>query len=100
MEQNFVALRTGNPGKLPAPVEYYRDHLEPQIRAMLNHVLKCSAFGSPEDVAAGLGAFIRRTQVDEVIVHGSIFDPEARLRSMALVARAFETVRHASGRPD
>lgn len=89
MEQNFVALRTGNPGKLPPPIEGYRDSLEPAIRSMLNHVLRCSAFGSVEDVAEGLDTFIRRTQVDEVIVHSSVFDFEARLRSADLIARAF-----------
>jgi luciferase family oxidoreductase group 1 len=90
MEQNFVALRTGNPGKLPAPIKGYRDSLDPQLRAMLNHVLGCSAFGSTQDVAAGLDVFLKRTQVDEVIIHGSTYDPEARLKSMALVKQAFD----------
>lgn len=90
MEQNFVALRTGNPGKLPRPIEGYRDSLDPQVRMMLNHVLKCSAFGSVEDVATGLDTFLKRTQVDEIIVHGATYDPDARLRSIALVAQAFE----------
>lgn len=93
MVQNFVALRTGNPGKLPPPIEGYRENLDPAIRAMLNNVLRCSAFGSVEDVAEGLGTFLRRTQVDEIIVHGSIFDPTARLKSMALVAKAFSDVK-------
>jgi len=92
MEQNFVALRTGNPGKLPIPVMGYRDSLDPPIRAMLGQVLRCSAFGSAEDVAEGLDAFIKRTQVDEIIVHGAVFDPDARLRSMALVAQAFASI--------
>ncbi len=70
MVQNFVALRTGNPGKLPPPIEGYRESLEPAIRAMLNNVLRCAAFGSAQDVAEGLDLFVKRTQVDEVIVHG------------------------------
>jgi luciferase family oxidoreductase group 1 len=89
MEQSFVALRTGNPGKLPRPMAGYRDSLEPPVRAMLERVLSCAAFGSVADVATGLDAFVKRTRVDEVIVHGATYDPEARLRSMALVAQAF-----------
>jgi luciferase family oxidoreductase group 1 len=89
MEQNFVALRTGNPGKMPRPVADYRDSLDPQVRAMLNNVLRFTAFGSVEDVAEGIDAFVRRTRVDEVIVHSSVHDVDARLRSMALVAEAF-----------
>jgi luciferase family oxidoreductase group 1 len=92
MVQNFVALRTGNPGKLPPPIEGYRESLDPQIRAMLNNVLRCAAFGSVEDVAEGLGAFVRRTLVDEVIVHGSVYDPMERLTSMSRVAQAFEQI--------
>ncbi len=94
--QNFVALRTGNPGKLPPPVEGYRESLDPAIRAMLNNVLRCAAFGSAQDVAEGLDLFVKRTQVDEVIIHSSVHDPAARLRSMALVAQAFETVKVAA----
>jgi len=91
--QNFVALRTGRPGKLPAPIENYAESLDPSIAGMLTQVMQCSAFGSVDDVARGLRQFIRRTQVDEVIVHSPAFDPEARMKSVALVARAFEQMR-------
>jgi luciferase family oxidoreductase group 1 len=89
MMQNFVALRTGRPGKLPRPIEHYVERLPPAISSMLGHVLQCSAFGTVEEVARGLKNFIKRTQVDEVIVHSPAFDPEARLRSVALIAKAF-----------
>jgi len=89
--QNFVALRTGRPGKLPPPVENYVEGLPPQIQAMLGHVLQCSSFGTRDDVARGIDRFIRRTQVDEVIVHSPAFDPQARMRSVALIAQAFES---------
>jgi luciferase family oxidoreductase group 1 len=92
MEQNFVALRTGNPGKLPRPVEGYRDSLDPTIRAMLERVLSCAAFGTVQDVADGFAALLRRTQVDEIIVHSSVHDPDDRMRSMALVADAFASM--------
>ncbi|MBB5985253.1 LLM class flavin-dependent oxidoreductase [Sphingobium lignivorans] len=92
MMQNFVALRTGRPGKLPPPVENYVASLPPSASAMLGHVLQCSAFGSVEDVARGIARFIARTQVDEVIVHSPAFDPDARLKSVALIADAFRAV--------
>ena len=93
MMQNFVALRTGRPGKLPPPVENYAATLDPSISAMLGHVLQCSAFGSVADVARGLRQFIARTQVDEVIVHSPAFDPQARMTSVKLVAEAFEDMK-------
>lgn len=92
MEQNFVALRTGHPGKLPQPVENYRTSLDIPLATMVNHVMQCSAFGSQDDVARGINAFIRRTQVDEVIIHSPVHDPEARMRSLTRVVQAFDSL--------
>jgi luciferase family oxidoreductase group 1 len=89
MMQNFVALRTGRPGKLPPPIENYVASLDPALSGMLAHVMQCSAFGSVEVVAQGLSQFLRRTQVDEIIIHSPTFDPTARMNSVELTARAF-----------
>lgn len=87
-QQAFVALRTGNPRQLPPPVPGYRDSLPPQHAAILDHVLQCSAVGGPATVARGLAAFVERTQVDEVMIVSSIYDHEARRRSVAIAAEA------------
>ncbi|SKB67407.1 LLM class flavin-dependent oxidoreductase [Sphingopyxis flava] len=89
-QQAFVALRTGNPGKMKPPVEGYKDSLPPNARAILDHVLQCSAVGTAGDVADGLEAFIARTGVDEVIVASSIYDHEARRHSLALAMEAMK----------
>ena len=41
----------------------------------------------PETVQRGLAAFLRRTQVDELMVTAAIHDHAARLRSFELVAQ-------------
>ncbi len=87
-QQAFVALRTGHPRQLPPPVEGYRDSLPPQHAAILDHVLQCSTVGSLATVARGLAAFIERTQVDEVMIASSIYDHDARKKSVALAADA------------
>ena len=92
MMQNFVALRTGRPGKLPAPVKNYMASLDPAVSAMMAHVMQCAVFGSVEDVTRGLKRFIKRTGVDEVIVHSPAFDPAARMKSVELIAKAFEAL--------
>ena len=74
MLQSFVALRTGNPGKMAPPVEGYMQSLPEQAQAMLGQVMQGSAVGSPETVLNGVRQFIERTQADELIVSGSIFD--------------------------
>ncbi|PAX07224.1 LLM class flavin-dependent oxidoreductase [Sphingomonas lenta] len=95
-QQAFVALRTGNPRQLPPPVEGYRDSLGDQGRAILDHVLQCSAVGSPATVARGLAAFVERTGVDEVMVASAIYDHEARKRSLAITAGVFEELKLAA----
>jgi luciferase family oxidoreductase group 1 len=71
-QQAFVALRTGNPRQLPPPVPGYRDSLPLSHAQILDHVLSCSATGSPSTVARGLSDFVRRTGVDEVMVTSAI----------------------------
>jgi luciferase family oxidoreductase group 1 len=88
MEQAFVALRTGTPGKFKPPVPGYRDTLPPPQRAMIDHVLSASAIGGPERVRAQLEAFAARTGADELMVTSSIFDHAARVRSFEILAGA------------
>lgn len=92
IQQSFVALRTGNPRQMPPPVEGYLDKLPPGAVAALQDVLSCSAIGSAETVHAGIEAFAKRTNADEIIVAASIFDHEKRKRSLAITASAFEAV--------
>ena len=82
--QAFVRLRTGQPGKLPPPVEAYRAALPAQAQLMLDHIGQASAVGTPAEAAAKVRAFIARTQADEVIFAGPTFDPAQRERSLAL----------------
>ena len=88
--QAFVALRTGQPRKLPPPLPGYRESLGAQGSAILDHVLSCSAIGSPASVARDLQAFVARTKVDEVMITSAIYDHEARKRSIAIAADAMQ----------
>ena len=81
-QQAFVALRTGNPGKMKPPLAGYKDSLPPNARAILDHVLQCSAVGTVDDIADGLKSFVARTRVDEVIVASSMYDHDARKHSL------------------
>jgi luciferase family oxidoreductase group 1 len=86
MEQAFVALRTGTPGKLKPPLAGYRDTLPPPYRAMIDNVLSCSAIGSPGRVREQVEAFAARTGADELMVTSQVFDHAARLRSFEILA--------------
>ena len=88
VQQAFVALRTGQPGKLPPPSPGFADTLPPQARAMLRSVLSCSAIGSVENARRQLDEFVERTKPDELMVTAQIYDHEARCRSYELLMEA------------
>ena len=88
VQQAFVNLRTGNPGKLPPPVPGYSETLPVEGRALLRQVLSCSAIGDAQTVKAKIAAFVERTGADELMITSQIYDHEARLRSYEIVAEA------------
>lgn len=92
LQQAFVNLRTGRPGKLPHPVEGFDAQLDPMAKAMLDQALSCAVVGSPESVRQALDAFIRRTGADELMVTAQIFDHEARKHSFTILAEAFQAL--------
>jgi luciferase family oxidoreductase group 1 len=86
LQQAFVNLRRGRPGRLPPPAAGVEDQLTPAERAMIAQALSSSAVGSRDTVRRGLEAFISRTGADELIVTSQIFDHAARLRSFEITA--------------
>ncbi len=88
VQQAFVNLRSGNPGKLPPPRPGFAGTLPPQARAMLDQVLACSATGTAATVEAKIGAFVELTGADELMITSQIYDHGARLRSYEIVAGA------------
>ncbi|MGC4249972.1 MAG: LLM class flavin-dependent oxidoreductase [Sphingobium sp.] len=92
MQQAFVRIRTGQPGKLQPPSPGYYETLPIQARMMLDDVLSCSSIGTQADVERDLNAFIERTGADEIIVSSQIYDAEARRRSFAIAMAAHQTI--------
>ncbi len=85
MLQAFAALRFGKPGKLPLPVEGYRETLAPHALAALDHVMQYSVIGTADDVREKLHWFQELTGVDEIIIAGAMHDPAARMRSLHII---------------
>jgi alkanesulfonate monooxygenase SsuD/methylene tetrahydromethanopterin reductase-like flavin-dependent oxidoreductase (luciferase family) len=86
-------LRSGDPGKLPPPITGYRESLPPAFRAMASGLMTGSAIGSPASARRQLHAFLERTQADELMICGSIFDRDARRRSLTMAADLLDTAR-------
>ena len=86
VQQAFVNLRSGRPGKLPPPLPGYAETLGEGEQAMIGQALACSAVGSPSTVRAAVQAFVDRTAADELMITSQIWDPAARVRSYDLLA--------------
>jgi luciferase family oxidoreductase group 1 len=87
LQQAFVNLRRGRPGKLPPPVNDFEAGLDRYARAMLAESLSCSIVGSPDTIRRGLEAFVTLTGADELMVTAQIFDHAARKRSFEILAQ-------------
>jgi luciferase family oxidoreductase group 1 len=86
MQQAFARLRSGMPGKLPAPVDDIEAAIGPDMTRAVNHALRVTAVGSKASVRAALREMQARYQPDEMILTGQIHDPAARQRSFEIAA--------------
>jgi luciferase family oxidoreductase group 1 len=86
LQQAFVSLRRGHPGKLPPPDAGVIERLLPGERRLLDDMLSYSAVGSPDTVRRALEAVVARTGADELMLTSQIYDHAARLRSYELAA--------------
>lgn len=85
----FARLRSGRPGRLPAPTEDLAE-ITPALQRGVEQALKISAVGSPATVRAQLSALVARYRPNEVILTGQIHDPQARQESFRLAAEVME----------
>ncbi|MET0323542.1 MAG: LLM class flavin-dependent oxidoreductase [Duganella sp.] len=92
MQQAFVNLRTGNPGRLQPPKHGYLESLGMAERAMLDSVLSCTAIGAPDTVRKQMQEFIARTGADELMITSQIFDHQHRLRSYEITAEVRQSI--------
>jgi luciferase family oxidoreductase group 1 len=86
LQQAFLNLRRGRPGKLPPPVDDFDAGIDRYGRAMLADALACSIVGGPATIRDGLRSFISSTGADELMVTAQIFDHAARRHSFEILA--------------
>ncbi|MBC7669854.1 LLM class flavin-dependent oxidoreductase [Caulobacter sp. DWR3-1-2] len=86
-QQQFLALRRGQPGLLPAPVDDIRAIASEAELAGLDHTFRYSAIGSPETVRAKVQQVLDATGADELMAASQIHDHEARRHSYEILAR-------------
>ncbi|PYE85661.1 LLM class flavin-dependent oxidoreductase [Pseudoroseicyclus aestuarii] len=90
---SFARMRTGRPGKLPAPVENVADHVPAQALAGAEAALAVSATGSRDTVRRQLEVLIDEYQPDELLLTSMIHDHGARLKSFEIGAEVLAGMR-------
>jgi luciferase family oxidoreductase group 1 len=88
LQQQFINIRFGMPGPMPPPLDHADKAWSSSEQAVIDHTLRYSAVGSRDTVKDWLKRFIDQTQADELILTGSIFDHQARLRSFEIAMEA------------
>lgn len=86
LQQAFINLRRGQTGLLQPPIDTMEGRWSELERAGVEHMLRYSIVGSPDTVRRGLESFIASTKADEIMVTVQVFDHQARLRSLEIVA--------------
>lgn len=90
MQQAFYRLRTGSPGKLPAPVRDVTEVIPAGALPQVNAALKITAVGNPQQVEDQLAQLIAQHRPNEVILTGHVYDHAARKRSFEIGAEAMQ----------
>lgn len=88
----FARLRTGRPGKLPAP-SHDLSEIPAPVMAQVQAALGCSATGSAATIRQRLAAILDAYRPDELIVTGMIHDHAARVRSFEIAAEVLTILR-------
>jgi alkanesulfonate monooxygenase SsuD/methylene tetrahydromethanopterin reductase-like flavin-dependent oxidoreductase (luciferase family) len=92
VQQQFLNLARGTPGRLPPPVDNMDDRWHPLERARVERMTRVSAVGSPQTVRERLESILEETQADELILTAHIYDHAARLHSFELAATVLREI--------
>ncbi|HEY4546862.1 MAG TPA: LLM class flavin-dependent oxidoreductase [Pedomonas sp.] len=89
-QMSFADLFSGRRGLSKPPIDDIETYWSAHEKAQAMHMLARSVVGSPETVRKGLEAFIDETGVDEVMIVSDVYEHQARLRSVELIAEAMK----------
>jgi luciferase family oxidoreductase group 1 len=87
-QMSVADIVSGKRGLSKPPIDDIDAYWSAEQKARALTMLARSVVGSVETVRAGLRAFVDETQVDEVMIVSDVFDHQARLRSLELIAQA------------
>lgn len=87
-----VQMMRGEREKMRPPVEDIEAWWTPPEKEAVEHKLRYAYVGTVSSLADQLGGFIEKTQADELIATVRIFDQDASLRSLKILAEVGQTL--------
>ncbi len=91
LQQQFLHLIRRTEKPIQPPVDNLDEMITVYEKNALEEQLGTSIFGSKETVEEKLTAFLEDTEADEIMVNGTIYDHEKRLRSFELISEIFSS---------
>ena len=85
-QMSFTGIFRGARELTLPPIDDIETYWTPLEKAQVAQMLGGSVIGGPDTVRAGVEAFIRRTQADELMIVSDVFDPAKRQRSFEIIA--------------
>ncbi len=92
VQQHFVRMRRNTRGQLPPPIDNIEEFWNESERYFASQMLSCSVVGSQETIQRGLQQILAKTQADELMFAGQIFDHQSRLASFGIAADAMNEI--------
>lgn len=89
-QMSFADMFSGRRGLSKPPIDDIESYWSPYEKAQAMNMLTRSIVGSVDTVRTGLQAFVGETGVDEVMIVSDIYEHQARLRSVELIAEAMK----------
>ena len=86
MQVQFINMLRDMRGQVQPPIDDIERYWTPQEKAWVSEKLSRSFVGSEATVEEGLRTFLSDHRPDELMISGHFFDPQARLRSLAITA--------------
>ncbi len=97
LQQQFLALVRGTPGRIRPPVDDIESMWNETEAAHIRRSLSCSVVGNLDPVREGMQRFGDDLRPDELMLTAQIYDHQARLHSFELAAQAAQQLRPVSG---
>lgn len=86
----MLRLRRGRPGLVPTPEEAETYAFTPPEKEFVADWLRNVVYGTADEVKERLNALAHRTGVDELMLTSNVHGAEGRVRSLDLIADAYE----------